>query len=68
MAGSGEPEGHRLIERVRRAGRRDVGDQAPDDDDGDGTGDDLVDAPADTDLSAVDRLMGFLRRDDDDAR
>jgi hypothetical protein len=65
MAGSGEHDGHRLIERVRRAGRRNVGDRAPDDDDGDGTSDDQVDAPADTDLSAVDRLMGFLRRDDE---
>jgi hypothetical protein len=65
MAGSGEHDGHRLIGRVRRAGRRNVGDRAPDDVDGDGTSDDQVDPPADTDLSAVDRLMGFLRRDDD---
>jgi hypothetical protein len=67
MAGSGEPDRHRLIERVRRAGRRHVGDEAHDDHDDGGTGDDRVDAPADTDLSAVDRLMGFLRRDDDGA-
>jgi hypothetical protein len=68
MAGSGERDGHRLIERVRRAGLRDVGDQAHDaDDDDGGTGDDRVDAPDDTDLSAVNRLMGFLRRDDDGA-
>ena len=63
MAGSGEPDRHRLIERVRRAGRRHVGDEAHDDHDDGGTGDDRVD----TDLSAVNRLMGFLRRDDDGA-
>jgi hypothetical protein len=64
MAGSGERDGHRLIGRVRR----DVGDEAHDaDDDDGGTGDDRVDAPDDTDLSAVNRLMGFLRRDDDGA-
>jgi hypothetical protein len=64
MAGSGERDGHRLIGRVRG----DVGDEAHDaDDDDGGTGDDRVDAPDDTDLSAVNRLMGFLRRDDDGA-
>lgn len=61
MAGTGEADDNRLEGRMPRAARRGVSDQ-----DQAASGEDGADTPDEEEIDAVNRLLGFLRNDEDE--